>query len=308
MLQPNSPNPNGIIFNVQRFSIHDGPGIRTTVFLKGCNLRCQWCHNPESIQKGPEVQFFPEKCMLCGSCSAICPEGAQLQDGNQRIYLRDRCVACGKCVEDCFSDALVMSGAERSVESVLAEIRRDEEYFRTSGGGVTLSGGEPLLQPDFVYSLLQECQRAGLNCAVDTAGNVPWKTIARIAPLADLFLYDVKAFHASIHRTATGVSNRLILENLKRLDGLGKRIWVRIPVVPGINDAPAEILEIARFLQPLKSVEWVELLPFHSLGAEKYESLGRDYRAGGIPIPRVADLDPLLELFENHQIHARSMK
>lgn len=304
----NPSSPRGIIFNIQRFSIHDGPGIRTTVFLKGCNLRCLWCHNPESVQKQPEVQFFPEKCLACGSCSEICPEGAQLQNGNQRIYLRELCKACGKCVQDCFSDALVMSGEERGLDEVLADIRKDEEYYRSSGGGVTFSGGEPLLQPDFVHDLLLECRRLGIHCAVDTAGNVAWQTFERIAPLADLFLYDVKAFHAPIHRTATGVGNRLILANLKKLAGLGKPIWVRIPVVPGINDAPEEILEIARFLQPLKAIERVELLPFHSLGAEKYASLGREYTAQGINVPRAADLDPLLEIFADHQIFARTMK
>ena len=307
-MPPISSAPRGVIFNIQRFSIHDGPGIRTTVFLKGCNLRCLWCHNPESVQKRPEVQFFPEKCLACGSCSAVCPHDAQLQQDNQRVYQRELCQVCGKCIDECFSDALVLSGEERGVEDILAEIRKDEEYFRSSGGGVTFSGGEPLLQPDFMHEILTECRKLGLHCAVDTAGNVAWQTFARIAPLTDLFLYDVKAFHAPIHRAATGVGNRLILENLKRLAGLGKPIWVRIPVIPGINDEPDEILEIARFLQPLKAVEWVELLPFHSLGAEKYASLGREYTAQGISVPHIADLNPLLELFADHQIRARAMK
>lgn len=301
-------NSTGTLFNIQRFSIHDGPGIRTTVFLKGCNLHCIWCHNPESVQKQPEIQFFPEKCIACGECVKICPHGAQILDGNQRIYVRDLCQQCGQCTQDCFSGALVLTGKEWTPAEVLAEVEQDAPYYQTSQGGVTLSGGEPLLQPEFVSQLLEGCRERGFHTALDTAGNVSWKTFESLLPLTDLFLYDVKAFHEDIHRRATAVSNRLILENLRRLAETGKPIWVRIPVVPGINNSPDEIGEIARFLAPFKSVEWVELMPFHTLGAEKYDSLGRDYTARGITPPGILAVEPLLKLFESYQVHARIMK
>jgi pyruvate formate lyase activating enzyme len=303
------PEQIGTIFNVQRFSIHDGPGIRTTVFLKGCNLRCDWCHNPESQRAPREIEFFPDKCIACGACVTACTQGAQLLlDGNKRVYQRDLCKACGLCVAECFADALLVSGEQRSVDQVVEEIAKDAEYYQTSGGGVTFSGGEPLLQPEFLRALLQACQQRGYHTAVDTAGNVPWERFAAVLPYTNLFLYDIKAFDEDIHRRYTGVSNRLIHDNLRRLSETGNEIWVRIPLVTGVNASSEEITAIAGLLAPLKMVRQVEILPFHTLGAEKYDSLGRSYPAQGYQAPDQAQIDLILAVFETHGLSARCME
>ncbi|MBN2047825.1 MAG: glycyl-radical enzyme activating protein [Anaerolineaceae bacterium] len=286
----------GMIFNIQRFSIHDGPGIRTTVFFKGCNLRCLWCHNPESVERAAQILYDPAKCIGCGACAAVCPNNAQRMEDGVHVYLRAECDLCGACLEECFTDALTLSGKPTSVEAVVDEVMRDLEYYRESDGGVTFSGGDPLLQPDFLFDLLSECKRLGLHTAVDTAGNVPWETIERVAPLTDLFLYDIKAVDPEIHRRATGVSNQRILENLRNLVQMGKRVWVRIPTVPGYNASLEEMGAIAAFLEELNGVERIEMMPYHSLGSEKYANLERDYPAAGIPIPRAAEMEALRDL------------
>ena len=303
----------GILFNIQRFSIHDGPGIRTTVFFKGCNLRCFWCHNPESASLQPEVQFFPEKCIRCGACVAACPHGAQVlapdSSGElQRLYLRDQCQHCFQCVQECFSGALLRIGKTYSLADVLAEIERDLPYYRFNQGGVTFSGGEPLLQAEFLKALLSECRQRGIHCAVDTAGNVAWDLLAQVVPLADLFLYDLKAFNEETHRQATGAGNRRILDNLKRLSAAGCEIWIRIPVIPGVNDTQEEMSSIAGFLAPLPGIRWVELLPFHTLGSEKYASLGREYPARGITAPANDTMSLFQSTLERHGLAVRVMK
>ena len=302
----------GTIFNIQRFSIHDGPGIRTTVFFKGCNLRCLWCHNPEALQREPQIEFYPEKCIACGACVVACPEEAQiLLDGpdstTRRVYLRDLCRQCFLCTQECFSGALLKTGREMDTAQVMAEIERDREYYRFSSGGVTFSGGEPLLQKDFLISLLEACRERGIHRAVDTAGNVAWEILAEVAPLADLVLYDIKGFDEQTHRRATGASNRRILENLRRLSAAGSEIWVRIPVIPGVNDSPDEISAIAAFLAPLEGVRQVELLAFHTLGSEKYPSLGREYPMAGVRPPSKEKMDLLCSILAGHDLAARVM-
>ncbi len=302
----------GLIFNIQRFSIHDGPGIRTTVFFKGCNLRCFWCHNPESVSPRAEIQFFPDKCILCGACVAACPNGAQVltaQDGSEmkRFYLRDRCQSCFSCTPECFSGALVQIGRKVTLSDLLVEIERDREYYRFGQGGVTFSGGEPLLQVELLKALLAGCRERGIHCAVDTAGNVAWSILSEVIPLADLFLYDVKAFDEEIHRKATGAGNRRILANLRRLSESGREIWVRIPVVPGVNDAPEEVAAIADFLAPLAGIRWVELLPFHTLGSEKYASLDRAYPAQGLKPPSKEKMAQVQSILEGRGLHVRIM-
>jgi pyruvate formate lyase activating enzyme len=298
---------NGIVFNIQRYSIHDGPGVRTTVFLKGCNLRCFWCHNPESALAAPEVQFFPEKCIACGACVEVCQHGAQqLQDG-QRIYQRDLCAQCMECIDECFSGALVVAGEASTVDEILQKVAADREYYRHSGGGVTFSGGEPLLQREFLLELLKGSQAQGFHCAVDTAGNVPWDWLAEVLPFTDLFLYDIKAFDAALHQKVTGVSNSRILENLASLAQSGKEIWIRIPVIPGVNDNSKEMSSIASYLEKLQIIRWVELLPFHTLGSEKFASLGREYPARGLAAPSKQKMTELMKIFTEKGIPTRCM-
>ena len=266
----------GRIFDIQRFSVHDGPGIRTTVFLKGCSLDCAWCHNPESISPADQVQTYFSKCIGCGRCYEICTNGAHLIVDGERIFNRELCKSCGKCVAECYSGALVMTGREITIDELMIEIEADIPYYRDSGGGVTFSGGEPLLQPSFVASVLKSCKEKGINTAIDTAGNVPYSSFETVLPFTDLFLYDLKAMEDSLHRDLTGVSNRLLLENLEKLDREGKPIRIRVPVITGANDSDENFIEMAEFLSSLNNIEGVEPLPYHSLGAGKLESLGKD--------------------------------
>jgi pyruvate formate lyase activating enzyme len=297
----------GLVFNIQRFSIHDGPGIRTTVFLQGCNLRCFWCHNPESNPTHPVVQFYPDKCIACLRCVEVCPQGAQLSQNGLRMYDRQRCVTCGKCVDECFSRALVMAAKEYSAGEVMDEVLKDRDYYRDSRGGVTFSGGEPLLQKDFLCELLQASRAAGLHCAVDTAANLPWQNFEPLLPLTDLFLVDFKAFDEQRHREVTGVSNTRIKANLQRLARCGTPIWVRVPVIPGVNDSVAEIERMAGFLAPLENIEWVELLPFHHLGASKYDSLDMAYTSKSFNPPADDLMQSLVQAAERQGVKVRRM-
>ena len=297
----------GLIFDIQRFSIHDGPGIRTTVFMQGCNLRCFWCHNPESQAMGPQIQFFPDKCVGCANCVRACTHNAQLLLGGQRLYVRDFCQTCGRCVEECFAEALVIKAKKMTVEQVLAEVEKDRDYYDASKGGVTFSGGEPLLQRDFLRALLRACKLKGLRTAVDTAANVPWAALEQVLPYTDIFLVDVKAHDEKLHQQGTGVGNRLILENLARLTHGRAEVWVRIPVIPGYNDDPAELAAIADMLYELKGLWRVELLPFHHLGAGKYESLGLRYACAGLSTPSPDFMQDVAQTFADRglPVHAK---
>jgi pyruvate formate lyase activating enzyme len=287
----------GWVFDIQRFSIHDGPGIRTTVFLQGCNLRCSWCHNPESQAVGPSVQFFPDKCILCARCVEACPQGAQLVAEGRRVYVRDLCRACGACVDTCFAAALVIKARRMSVAEVMAEVEKDRPYYDDSAGGVTFSGGEPALQDEFLLHLLRESKQRGFHTAVDTACHAPWEAIAALLPHTDLFLVDVKAFDEATHRAGAGVSNRRILENVRRLAASGVKLRIRVPVVPGFNADAAELSKIADFLAGLERTPPVELLPFHHLGGGKYESLGREYPSRALQPPSDEAMAGFLQLF-----------
>jgi pyruvate formate lyase activating enzyme len=292
----------GWVFDIQRFSIHDGPGIRTTVFLQGCNLRCSWCHNPESQPAGRSVQFFPDKCIVCAQCAEVCPEGAQRVTGGQRVYVRDLCRTCGACVDTCYAGALVIKARRMSVAEVLAEVAKDRPYYADSGGGVTFSGGEPVLQSEFLAELLAASKTLGLHTAVDTAAHVPWETLAGLLPYTDLFLVDVKAFEEGTHRAGTGAGNRRILENVRRLAASGVELRIRAPVIPGFNANESELGKIAGFLAGLERVPAVELLPFHHLGGGKYESLGREYPSREIRPPSEQEMEGFLRLFTERGI------
>ena len=274
------------VFDIQRFSWHDGPGIRTVVFLKGCNMRCFWCHNPESQSPDTEILFYEEKCIRCGKCAQICVNQCHsfTEEGEHR-FDRTNCVRCGECAESCYSDALRVSGKRVTIDSIVEEVIKDTEFYRLSKGGVTLSGGEPLLQAEGCRELLGRLRELDVNTAIDTAGNVPWSAFEMVLPVSDYLLFDIKTLSDDIHRRVTGVSNRLILENLRRLRERDVRLIIRIPVIPGINDNLSEMERIGEELRGFDNISKTELLPFHAIGKTKYRALGRDYQAEAIPLP-----------------------
>jgi pyruvate formate lyase activating enzyme len=271
-----SASDRGLVFNLQKYSIQDGPGIRTTVFLKGCPLHCAWCHNPESISAGKEVLLLENRCMGCAQCRAACRYGVAFDAAAPLPARNVRCDTCGQCVDACPTGARQMVGCEMTVDQVLAEIRRDLTFYEDSGGGVTFSGGEPLLQARFLKRVLQACRQEGISTAIDTCGYAPRETLVELAPLTDLFLYDIKLMDDGLHRQYTGVSNRRILENLQALAGVHDRIWVRVPVIPDVNDGVEALGAIAAFVRPLRSVRQVNLLPYHRAAQHKQHALGGD--------------------------------
>lgn len=295
----------GLIFNIQRFSIHDGPGIRTTVFFKGCSLRCFWCHNPESIDPDPQIQVFPQKCIGCGKCFEVCPANAhQMKDG-QRVFLRELCKGCGMCAETCYAEALVMTGKWMTVQEVMDEVEKDKPFYENSQGGLTLSGGEPLLQGKFAKELLEESKKRQIHTVVDTAGNVPWETFEAVLPFVDLFLYDIKVMGQEKHREVTGATNTRIINNLKNLVQRDVDVRIRVPVIPGVNDTPDEMEKIALFLKNLPSIQHVELLPFHNFGEGKYDSLGYKYKAKDYRPPQADYMNKLIRIFKDRGLEVK---
>ncbi len=278
-----------LIFDIMRFATHDGPGIRTTVFFKGCPLACRWCHNPESQCYQPDLLYFEERCRKCGDCAAACPEHAiEIIDGIPRTR-RDLCRRCGHCADFCDAEARRIAGRRMTLREVAAEIERDLIFFEESGGGVTLSGGEPVSQPRFAAALLRACRRLGIHTALETCGFAHPDTFLHVALAADLVLFDVKLIDPALHRQYTGVSNAGILTNLEALVARRRAVTVRIPVVPGVNDTEEEMEQFARVLGGIGRLP-VELLPYHRIGAEKYWRLGLTYGMQTTPEPAAADV------------------
>lgn len=264
----------GLITHIQKFSVHDGPGIRTTVFFKGCPLSCPWCQNPETIASYREVQFHSEQCVGCGTCSGICSQGCFTWN-DITAFNSENCNQCGICIEHCPVNALRWSARLISTGELLHEIVKDRNYFDLSGGGVTLSGGEPLQQVEFCLELLKKLKRQGINTALDTSGYAPYRFFKKIMPYVDIILFDIKIMNEHLHEKYTKVSNSLILENFRQICMTGKRVIVRIPVIPGFTDAQANIAEIEKFVKQQPGNIQIEKIPFNPLMAKKYQLLGK---------------------------------
>jgi len=266
----------GIVFDIQRFSVHDGPGIRTLVFLKGCALACQWCANPESQAAAPELLFDPAACIACENCLTLCAHGAVHRQGQRMVFEKERCIGCGDCADKCYAEARVLKGRKMSVAEVVAEVLKDEPFYAASGGGVTLSGGEPLEQAGFSARILEACQNLALHTAVETAGYVAWSGFKKIIPFTDLFLFDIKHTDSAKLKEFTKGDGARILQNLEKLALRAKQVIARTPVIPGFNDSPGEIQQIARCVKRF-GIEELHLLPYHRYGQSKYRLMGRTY-------------------------------
>ncbi len=297
---------NGLVFNIQRYSVHDGPGIRTTVFLKGCPLRCAWCHNPEGISPKREIMVIEGRCLGCGECRAVCPRAAEAEGEGPLSPRVAECELCGACSAACPVEARRIIGEDMTVDQVMATVLQDRVFYEESGGGVTFSGGEPLMQSEFLYELLSACRLQGLHTAVDTCGMAPKDELLRIASLTDLFLYDLKLIEDTSHREYTGVSNKRILENLLALGKMHSTIWVRIPLIPGVNEHDSALEEAARFAANIPGVRQVNLLPFHATGAKKFERLGRASTASEFCPPQPEAVAKAVKVFENAGLEVRT--
>lgn len=276
----------GLVSDFQRFSIHDGPGIRTIVFLKGCPLHCLWCQNPETLSLTPEIMLIPHNCIGCGKCAHVCPNDCMSFTPEKGIAAieRDRCSLpeCGECQQTCYANAINISGRYLTVAQVLEEVERDREFYDRTGGGVTFSGGEPFAQPQFLEGLVSTAKAVALHTAVETCGQAQWSVIRPILPFIDLFLYDIKHMDPHEHRRLTGVSNDLILDNLKRIDEYGSSFRVRLPLVPGLNDTVENIRATAEFVSRLAHLEAMDILPYHRMGEPKWGQLDRLYALHGV--------------------------
>jgi len=293
----------GLVGNIQHYSIHDGPGIRTTVFLKGCPLNCRWCHNPENLNFEPQIRWQKEKCLGCGDCISACPWQALRLTANGVFIDDDLCARCGKCVEVCPSLALELLGRALTVEETLTLLKKDALFYECSDGGVTLSGGEPLAQAEFSAALLKALKSEGIHTALDTSGYAPWEQLAKCAEVTDLFLYDIKHLDPCRHKRLTGVDNVLILANLRQLVKGGANIWLRIPIIPGLNDAPEHLAALGDLAREL-GVKETHLLAYHHLAVGKYEKLGLRYELPDLQEPTKEHMQNLKQMLLDKGLNA----
>ena len=295
----------GLIFDIKRYSINDGPGIRVTVFFKGCNLNCAWCHNPESISHKVQKLYSENRCIGCSTCVENCPEHACFLTPNGIVTDPHKCTVCGKCAEVCPTTASEISGRIETTENILKIIRKETVFMDSSEGGVTFSGGEPLLQPKFLFELLDECGRKGIHRAVDTAGLVKTELIMEAAEKTDLFLYDLKMMDSGLHKKWTGVDNEIILKNLKALSEKGSEINIRIPLIAGVNDDEKNIEETAAFVKSLAGrPKRINILPYHNIAQQKYKKLGKDFNTQNLEEPDKINVQNIVSFFNSCGIEA----
>ncbi|WP_236913734.1 glycyl-radical enzyme activating protein [Clostridium sp. Cult2] len=289
----------GKIFNIMKYSIHDGPGIRTTVFLKGCPLSCLWCHNPESQNINNNLMFFPNRCIGCRVCIEACTQNAIKEVKGMVITDKGKCIECGHCTLVCYAEAREMAGKTMTVNQVVYEIVKDKDFYEQSGGGVTFSGGEPLMQPKFLIELLKEMKKRGIHTTVDTSGFASKQIIEEVSRYTSLFLYDLKHMNPIKHQKYTGMSNYIILENLRFLSEMNKEIIIRIPIIPRVNDSEEDLKAFRDFIKTLPNVKEVNLLAYHNMGEEKYNRLGILYKMKGIEETSLEKLDFALNIINS---------
>ncbi len=298
--------PTALVFDIKRYAVHDGPGIRTAVFFKGCPMRCRWCHNPEGADKQPELLLRPNMCSHCYCCLDVCPKGALKKDLEGSVTVdRDLCDCCAECVEVCVYDALQIAGQEMTVEILIREIEKDRIFFDQSGGGATLTGGEPLHQHEFVSVFLDELRSRSIHSAVDTAGYAPAHVFRRIACKADLLLFDLKLMDKERHCEHTGVSNSVVLENLRWATGEGLTVHIRLPLIPGVNDDENEVLQKADFLASLEAIRSVSILPYHKGGVEKAKRIGKAPEFPEFSVPSKEKTAKIVDIFQNRGFEVR---
>ncbi len=276
---------NGTVFNIQKFSVNDGPGIRTTVFLKGCPLNCIWCHNPESKLAKPEIMYDAKKCIGCASCVKACPRGCHSITDKGHLFERTNCILCAKCADSCMTDALEMAGTFKTIDEVMNEVLKDKAFYDNSGGGMTISGGEPMFQFEFTYNLLKSAKEKGLHTCIETCGFANEENYKKIAELVDIFLFDYKETDPKKHKEFTGVDNKLILSNLKMLDEMGAKIILRCPIIPTLNDKEEHFNGIAETANSLKNILEINIEPYHPLGSGKAQMLGKEYVLKDLTFP-----------------------